>query len=315
MVTFLGILKIIGIVLGCILGFVLFILLLILLVPVRYKLKGHKLDKNDTEEAPVYGKVVISWLLHIFQGEVIYDQGMNLVIRIFGIPLFNKNKRDAKPKKEKKSKGRDSKQEEHDGLDEELLKIAQEEMQPEDDSLRMTEKDSVIDEDNSEDSSVPKKKIPFKERVASVKKAFEDLPNNFDVVRHKIIDKITNIVETIRYYYKLLHTKGATKVFEFLKKEVKKILGHIKPRSVKGFVDYSSDDPATSANICKYYGYMIAIVPRNLRVNVGYGEKSVSFKAKVTGHITLGYMAVQGLKVIFNKRLRILIKKLKREGE
>lgn len=85
----LDILKIIGIILLCIIAALLIIILLVLFCPWRYCVDVKKEEK-------LTGKAAVSWLLVLLRAEVIYQGAVNLRIRVLGIPVYDKLKREAK---------------------------------------------------------------------------------------------------------------------------------------------------------------------------------------------------------------------------
>lgn len=100
------ILKIIGIILLCIIAILLAAILLALFCPWRYCVDVRK-------EGKLTGKAAVSWLLHILMAEVIYCDAVNLRIRVFGIPIYDKLKREARAaEKEKAAKERKTRAEE-----------------------------------------------------------------------------------------------------------------------------------------------------------------------------------------------------------
>lgn len=100
------ILKIIGIILLCIIAILLAVILLALFCPWRYCVDVRK-------EGKLTGKAAVSWLLHILMAEVIYCDAVNLRIRVFGIPVYDKSKREARAaEKEKAAKERKARAEE-----------------------------------------------------------------------------------------------------------------------------------------------------------------------------------------------------------
>ena len=89
MAVFLTVLKIIGIVLLCILGLLLLLLLLILFWPFGYRLEASK--KED-----IRAKAKVSWLLHLIVVEVLWQSGLNLRLKLFGLPVYDHKRRKAK---------------------------------------------------------------------------------------------------------------------------------------------------------------------------------------------------------------------------
>lgn len=127
MEVFLLILKIIGIVLSSIIGFLLLLVLLLLFVPIRYKLEGEKgTDNND-----IYGRINVSFLLHIISVSAVYDNVFNIVIRVFGIRLYDRNrppkekktKKEKRIRKEKKSREKVTRKKEEKAIDENLSSL------------------------------------------------------------------------------------------------------------------------------------------------------------------------------------------------
>ncbi|MBP3297624.1 MAG: hypothetical protein J6M27_13680, partial [Lachnospiraceae bacterium] len=89
MTVFLTVLKIIGIVLLSILGFLLVLVLLLLFWPFFYIVEAAK-----TEE--ITAKAKVTWLLHIVVVEVIWQNGLNKRLKLFGIPVYDQKRKEAK---------------------------------------------------------------------------------------------------------------------------------------------------------------------------------------------------------------------------
>ncbi len=94
LLVLLGILKILGAFLLAVLALVLILVLVVLLTPLRYEIKGEKLEK-------ISGSFAIRWLFGAIHIEGVYnmEKGMQIGGRIFGFPLDGK-------KKEKKLRGK-----------------------------------------------------------------------------------------------------------------------------------------------------------------------------------------------------------------
>lgn len=78
----LSVLKIIGIVLLCVVGFVLLVILLVLFVPIRYSLKGKRVEVTDELNV----NVKITYLLHAVSIALNYSGGnLDKSLKIFGV--------------------------------------------------------------------------------------------------------------------------------------------------------------------------------------------------------------------------------------
>ncbi len=94
MAVFLSVLRIIGIVLLCILGAILLMILLVLFVPFRYRVDAGKEEK-------LHARARVHWLLYFVIVDLLYDDGINMRLRILGIPLYDKKKKEAKAEKKR----------------------------------------------------------------------------------------------------------------------------------------------------------------------------------------------------------------------
>lgn len=77
------ILKIIGITLLVILGLVLLLVLLVLFAPFRYRMEAEKHEK-------LIAKVRVRWVFPLAQVLLLYEDGISITARVFGIPVFRK---------------------------------------------------------------------------------------------------------------------------------------------------------------------------------------------------------------------------------
>ena len=86
MEVFLIVLKIIGIALLSVIGLLLLIVLLLLFWPFFYRIEAAK---SDTVSA----KARVTWLLHIVVAEVLWQSGLNIRLKLFGIPIYDKKRK------------------------------------------------------------------------------------------------------------------------------------------------------------------------------------------------------------------------------
>lgn len=349
--TFLGILKIVGIVLLCILVFLLAAVLLILFVPYRYKVHGQK---NDGISA--YAKV--TWLLHFVVVLLTYDDGINLRIKILGIPFYDKKKRAQKAKlKEEKAREKErlkARRKKKDPLPDE-----KEEKEPEsaedkteevntaaakNETLSGSEeaaKDSTDGDGDHADTGkkkslkdifTRKKKISFFEWLDEIADKTEDilydLPDMIeeggDVLFEKlegIKEKVSSLFDTIEYYHRLLGSEGAEWVYEYVKKHVIGILKAVKPTRFDAEVNIADDDPAAVAKVYEYEVFAMPFIEliRGRRgkvyVNAYQDDKYFDFEADLRGRVLLFALAWHGALILFNKKVKYFIKRLKREEE
>lgn len=219
MEVFLLILKIIGIVLSSIIGFLLLLVLLLLFVPIRYKLEGEKgIDNND-----IYGRINVSFLLHILSVSAIYDNAFNIVIRVFGIRLYDRNrppkekkaKKEKKIKKEKKSREKVAKTKKENAIGESLSAPEYEidwndEADNIDDDVNITEETIDINDMSDNKVTILEEKINVEDAEALVEHDCKDssseddvnaVPASDDSVNTSFTEKIDIFIDKLKGIY------------------------------------------------------------------------------------------------------------------
>jgi hypothetical protein len=342
MEVFLMVLKIIGIVLLCILGLILLVVLLVLFCPFSYRL-----DAAKTEQ--VTAKAKVSWLLHIVVVEVLWQAGLNLRLKLFGIPFYDKKKKDAKKaakaEKDKKAGKSDHKESEDVSSEEKESEedTAEAEKEPaessadsetsekeelkEADSEKEEEKSSESDETDKAEAPEKKKKPKsidgFFDWIDRMRDRFWDFldraPEKLAEWLDFLPDKAEELIDTVEYYDRLLNSEGTAQVIEAVKKHGGAILFHVLPYRTDGTLDYYDDDPANVAKIYEYQVFALPILDRicgkkgNFDILALQDEKKVEFTLRIKGRIFLIVLAWHGLCLILNKKVRIFLKKLKRQ--
>lgn len=328
------ILKIIGIILLCIIVFLLAVILLALFSPWRYCVDVRKEEK-------LAGKAAVSWLLLVLRVEVIYRETVNLKVRLFGILVYDKLKREAKREKaaaKEREKTKKAAERTDDGS-------ANQTLQPD-----MTAASADEIKTSPTDGQMPKENIktaPTKENIETAAKkhtqgkkirrksgkAWWEFPQYFfemltgwaekllemllflpELVEgpvERVEKKIASVIGQVEYYTKLLKKKGSKWVIDFLKVRIFKVLKHIRPRSSRIDLYYAADDPAKVADMMAYYGMALPWLPRHTNFTAQLGEPKLEGTIRIKGRICLIVVLWHGLCIFFNKKVRIFLNLLK----
>lgn len=327
----LSILKIIGIVLLALIGVVLALILLILFWPFSYKLYGDNLTNMN-------GGAKVSWLLHFISVKAYYNENFNIEVRILGLKIFDKLKKDSKLITESKKKSAEideSNNIKSDDIDSGNIDSGN----IDSDNIDSDNIDSMISDDfawddmDSEPSSnkkksdkstsnikkkfISKKKISFFEWIGDLfDKAWdfiEDLPWKIVEFAEKPGERIDKIVDSICYYDRILSSNGTEWVVQYIKKKILAILKALKPSSSRINIDYSSTDPEKAAKAFEVFVMTKPIHPKNTNMNVRFDQDEMKFYVKVKGNFILAPIAYNALTLIFNKKVKKFIKLMKRE--
>lgn len=330
----LDILKIIGIILLCIIAALLIIILLVLFCPWRYCVDVKKEEK-------LTGKAAVSWLLVLLRAEVIYQGAVNLRIRVLGIPIYDKLKREAKAA-ERQEKAAAKQQKKEAGTKDKKRSDGEEQTVQPDIAAASVEEDELTENTLSENAS-PKKESTIKDSGKDTKKGksrhkkvwwefpqyfFEllmgwaekllemllNLPELIEGPTERLEKKIASVIGKAEYYTKLFRKKGSQWVIDYLKLRIFKILKHIRPRNARIDLYYAADDPAKVADMMAYYGMALPWLPKHTNFTAELGEPRLEGSIRIKGRVCLIVLLWHGLAIWLNKKVKTFLKLFK-EGQ
>lgn len=299
------ILKIFGITLLAVLGLILLILALVLFVPVFYRVRVV----HNPQQTKVTAKVSFLW--PVITAVVQYLKKLSYKVRVFGIAILDSEKpKKEKAKKEKKPKPDKKKKK----------KVAVKEDTKEDifaplENPGFLPKDGPAEDKPAEEAAAPEEKSGEQAQVKEKK------PGIFA----KIKAKIQKLRETIRKVFtkikKLLHQKDEVQrilakqetksAIKFAWGKLKRLLKHILPRKVKGYVIYGADNPATTGQALGILSVLYARTGKLLEIRPNFMEKQLECDVLIKGRIQLFTLLLIAAKVALNKELRQVIKEFK----
>lgn len=286
MAILLKILSIIGIVILCIIGFLLLLLLLVLFFPITYRIDGIK-EAQKTE-----GKIKVSWLFGFVRALISYP-GEDL-LKIY-VLFFRINKK-------KKTKQKDA------------ATSSDETAEAKPEQPAGEEKESIADNSEEDAASKPETDTQETSGIKDAKPESEDKKEKKKFSFKEKYDKIIHIRDNIEYYKELLTSRKTKELFQYCKGILFKVLKHICPRRGKGRILYGTGSPDTTGYLYGVYGVLMCRLPKKFIVIPDFNEAIIEGEIKLRGHIVLGYLAIQGLKLFFNKPLKQFIRKLKAGG-
>lgn len=313
----LQILSIIGIVLLCLLGLLLLLILLVLFVPIRYRFIGHKEGETLAFTARV------TYLLHLLSVRFEYPDPGSLIIKVFGIRIFDSAKQkeqDAEkkkdsdkmlPKENDKKTAAKKRQEENDrtkeasGKDSTVTETAAKEDDKEEEGSR-----EELQEDSTEDL---KEKKSLAERI---KEIFQKIQYTIRSICDKIkssLQKAEELKETVTYYKDSITKRENRKLFSRAKKRLFKVLKSIRPRVLKADLHIGTGSPDTTGYLCAAYGMLSPVLGNNVRITPDFEETVWEGRVYIKGRITVFTILWQALGIVLDRQLWIFIKELKRE--
>ena len=254
MQLFLSILSTIGFIVLIILAVIAALIALILFFPVVYKAKIKK-----TEEFLADGSV--KWLFGVFTLRFAFkDKRLDWSMKLFGFSL------DKLIKKDKKENSKNE-------------KYTAAKKQP-------TIKPGEIVHEEKEDMS---DKMP-KEPLNTAVKAEKEEKLKSARIEDNGSDK--NLLEKIRFTFsnicaKLKKIENGFELFEKVKPDVKKLLKHVLPKNIKGYIAFGFSDPADTGMLLGILGALCIPIPKHLSIEPDFNEKKFECDVKLSERIII----------------------------
>ncbi len=315
----LTILKILGISILVILGLLVALILLVMFVPIRYNASGDYKNKN----IDLIGH--ITWLLHIVSVKILYnnDKPFQIKVCLFGIPLYDNLRKSDKKKKHKKIKTNNTKSDEENTRTE--IQAASE---PENDkektnidgkeinsnkTIEYNQSDDII---NEKEQSVESEEI---EELCSDKGILdilsEKINNIITKIKYtfkKVYDTIFKIKNNIKYYIQLLQRERTKIAIRKLKSRLGVILKNLKPQKYKINLHLGFDNPELMGKIMAVNGILYPFHLGKIAVLPEFDQSIIEGNFEIKGRISIYVYVWTALIVLFDKDIKWLIKRLKR---
>ncbi len=227
---------------------------------------------GEKNQNDMKGRIKISWLFHGISLKIWYEDDLHYSLRIIGIPI-ERISAIFKKRTEKQSEIKQSKE------------------------FTTVEKiDMKREVKENEKQPLKKKKVLEKRR----KHSFQD----FRLTLKRIYDKIKNIKE-------FLKSDQVGRIKKWLVKETKAFIFHIKPKKLKGTVQFGMEDPCLTGEILAMLGVFYPLYGEHFTIEPFFGEKKLEGNITFRGRIYGIYFALLAWRVFQNRDLRFIIKKIK----
>lgn len=299
------ILKILSI-LGILLLILLAVVLLVLFFPIAYCIDGVKNPQTT------YLNIKVRWLFGLFRGGVVYPQPGRWLVKGLCFTLFDSQAAPKKIKSGKRKKKRSNKDEDTVEQTEENNnnstgghnKQGDNEREASRDESRKAEADKKSGKENVQEQG--------SENIKSTSRK-EKLFTKYEKIKYtikKFYDKIKYIFNEISFYKKLVQDEQTKKLFSHACKRVRKVLQHIKPRKIKTNVVFGTGSPDTTGYVFAVYGMLSPKLGKDVCITPDFTEQIFEGTFYAKGHITVFTLLVNGCALVFDKRLRLLKRRI-----
>ncbi|MBQ9134638.1 MAG: hypothetical protein IJX66_00935 [Lachnospiraceae bacterium] len=317
----LQILAVIGVIVLCILGLSLLLILIVLFVPIRYRANGKR--EGEVMEFAVKA----TYLLHMLTVKFAYPEPGSVIVRLFGIKIFDSAKNKAKEdgevsKAAQQVSGEPAENATQSEGNRVTESVAETEQAVENEQAAKTEQTGDVEWTGEAEKTARTEETTETGDAASQnekKSLIDKIQYTFNTICDKIkniIAKIKGIFSNISYYKEVLTKTENKKLYGRLKDRLLKVLKSIRPRVIKADVRIGTGSPDTTAYIYGIYGMLMPILGKNVKnINIDLDFENTVYEGEVflKGRITIFTILVQALKVLLDKQLHVFLKQLKRE--
>lgn len=128
-----------------------------------------------------------------------------------------------------------------------------------------------------------------------------------------IYDKIKKIWENISYYLSVLQEENTRQLSAKAGQRLAKLFKSIRPRHVKADILFGTGSPDTTGYVYGVYCMLLPFYGSKFLATPDFEQAVFQGEFEISGHAVAFILLENVLKVAFDRRLHLLIKKLKRE--
>lgn len=302
----LSVISVIGWILLGLLLLILAILLLVLFFPVTYQVKGRK---SDTE---MMLRVKVNWLFGFARLRYSYPEPGKLVCKVLFWNLLSAKKE--KGTKKEQAESEDSTETNISDAQNQKRKAAEisqtgnSQLSQDADPSGSGENDATGCNTSATDTASEDAEAAKTEEQSAQKKSLKEKIS-------AIVDKVKTIKDNVSYYTQLLQESTTKRILQRILNKVAAVLKHIRPRKLEADLLIGTGSPDTTGYLMGAYGVFLPVLGRKINITPDFTQAVIQGRIDIRGHVTVLVLLINACKLIFDKELRILIKKLKNGGK
>ncbi len=296
----LKLLAVTGIILLIILGLILFVLLIILFVPITYRVNGI----INQERKAVNAK--IGWLFGILRFNFSYEKEIQWQLKLLWIDLTGRLKKSPQENAGIQPPIQETSTQETPMQETPIQEIPVQEVPVREAPVREAPKESTKEPDRvTEAADTP---IP-------PKKSFSEKINDLITKIQALFAKLQDIKKKAAYYAALLQEDDTKHLISHCLKVISNILKSIRPRKLQINLLMGFEEPDVTG---KVYGLLCMLYPyygNDIHISPDFEKKILDGTLHVKGRIFICILLWNALKILLDRKLYRVIRKLKNGGK
>lgn len=300
----LKILSVLGIVFLVLFGVLLTVLLLVLFFPVTYRIKGRR----DAEGMTV--RVGVNWLFGLLRARVVYPKPGKTVIKLLCFTIYDSEKAGSKSlnSEEKNTRKKKGQAAAADDLEQEASTASKQDRQ---ERLTADSGGSFVD-----DKAFSAEKSRKTEKTSILQRIKQIILKKYEKIKYTIIniyDKIKDILGNLAFYMELLREEDTKALLGYTKMRVFRILKKLRPRRLRADILFGTGSPDTTGYVLGIYGIFSPQIRKPCYVNLtpDFTQAVLQGEFDAAGHVTVFCVLSNGVLMLTDKRLRMLINRIK----
>lgn len=300
-------LKIIGIVLLVIVGVFFAVLLAVLFIPVRYEAKGSYAGKKPSIEAN------ISYAFVLLRLRFLYGEQKVGYLRVLGIKCKDffalPKEKPAKQKRKKKIKKKSVTSEPKKYNEKENAGESSQDNRPglqadgEDTTGQPFETESL---DKSGKKSLGERIASFFEKQKDLIEALKKKASSFADKWKKAKDKAEEQKALLIEYLSFFQSEEMKRAFQKAKRILLRLLKGIRPKKGRLFIRIGTNDPATTGQICGFYGMLYPFIGKCVIIEPDFEHVILESDFYMKGRIYGVSLVKAAVLFLFHKDLKCL---------
>lgn len=126
-----------------------------------------------------------------------------------------------------------------------------------------------------------------------------------------VSERIDSLTDKASDIWEFLQDERTQEVLSLLKKQIGRLIGHIIPRMLNGYVQFGLDDPYLTGRVLATACVFYPLYGRTFRLEPDFEELVFNGRAELKGRIYLFYLGFIALSTYFNKNTKFVINYIK----
>lgn len=151
--------------------------------------------------------------------------------------------------------------------------------------------------------------------LAKLQKFLIELPGNIPVWIADFSAKVDEIYGKIQKWMDFLGDPRFTGAVSILIMDIKKLIRHVAPRSMRGYLSFGFEDPAATGKMLGVLSFVRPYIGSGLLLEPDFDEKKLEGEIHARGRIVTGYAALVLTGALMHRQVRYVIHVVRGKGE